>query len=107
MHRWFGSQAESDKQASDRESRAAERNARAARRTISSFPHLPSDSSEDEYNDCDTSLLFNIGVDGADDESADMVDAAAAAAEDGWAGDRSEIFVAVGMSGTNEVGGHS
>ena len=26
------------------------------------------------------------------------------AAEDGWAGDRSEIFVAVGMSGTNERG---
>ena len=70
MHRWWGSSADSDKQ-------AAERNSRAARRTISGFPHIPSDSSEDEYNDCDISLLFS--TDGANDELevGDTMDAAA------------------------------
>ena len=77
MHRWWGSKDDADQQAS-------ERNSRAARRAIQALPLVPSDSSEDEYNDCDTSLLFSIGVDGADDgvSEDDMpVDAAQAAAE--------------------------
>ena len=71
MNRWWGSSNDSDKQ-------AAERNARAARRTIAALPTVNSDS-DDEYGDCETSLLF--GVDGADDASLDNAEMAEAAAE--------------------------
>ena len=81
MNRWWGSSADSDKQSSERDSRAA-------RRTIRNLPlQLPVVSSEDEYEDCDTSLLFS--TDGQVDletssnastsAAANMVDAAAAA----------------------------
>ena len=73
MNRWWGSSADSDKQSSERDSRAA-------RRTLRTFPQIPSDSSEDEFNDCDTSLLFS--GDGQNDlvESDDDMDQQAAAA---------------------------
>ena len=48
MNRWWGSSQDSDRQAS-------EQNSRAARRTIASL-HIPSD--EDDFHDCDTSGLF-------------------------------------------------
>ena len=69
MNRWWGSKADSDNQ-------AAERNSRAARRVIQTLPQLPDSSDEDaEYNDCDTSLLFS-NVDGADDNLSDDMNAA-------------------------------
>ena len=76
MQRWFGTQADSDRQTADR-------NSRAARRTIAQQPTIPSDSSGDEYNDCDTSLIFGVdGADDVDDSSAEMaVTAQQAAAE--------------------------
>ena len=71
MNRWWGNKDDSEKQAS-------ERNSRAARRVINSLPDVDSDSSDVEYNDCDASLNLGIGVDGADDISDDgmPVDAA-------------------------------
>ena len=60
MNRWFGTQADSDRQASERSSRAA-------RRTIAGLqiPLVLSDE-DDEFNDCETSLHLPI-VDGTDD----------------------------------------
>ena len=65
MHRWFGSSSDSDRQASERDSRAARRTIRELR--------LSSDS-EDDYGDAETSLhvsLQNItlNLDGQGDEN--------------------------------------
>ena len=74
MNRWWGGSKESEQQSS-------ERDARAARRTISKLPRSPSTDSEDDYRDCDTSLIFG-NVDGNDDlpSEDEAMDAAAAAA---------------------------
>ena len=73
MNRWWGNSSDSANQAADRDRRAA-------RRTINSLPAVLSDpgSDEDDFRDCDTSLLFG-NVDGADDldETDDMAAAAA------------------------------
>ena len=65
MHRWFGSAADSSKQASDRDQRAA-------RRTINSLD-LQLSEDEEEYQDCDVSInntsIFNL--DGQVDEDLD------------------------------------
>ena len=78
MHRWSGTSEDSLKQAADR-------SARAARRTISSFPPLVlSESDEEAFEDCDTSLsaLANVSIAQVDgNESGDEMDPAAAAAE--------------------------
>ena len=58
MNWWRGSKADSERQASDR-------NARAARRTINTLPQLVLSSDEDDYQECDTSLLFS--TDGQND----------------------------------------
>ena len=80
MNRWWGSSNDSAKQAS-------ERDRRAAKRFINTLPDL-SDSEEENFNDCETSInnksIYQLDGD-ADSESdtnsnADMVDAAAAAA---------------------------
>ena len=60
MNRWFGSAADSQQQAS-------ERDRRAARRTIAGLSHLVLSDSEDDFNDCNTTLGHQ--VDGQDDES--------------------------------------
>ena len=75
MHRWTGSSEDSLKQAADR-------SARAARRTISSFPTLVLSDSDEDFADCETSLInASIGqVDGNESEADEMVDAAQAAA---------------------------
>ena len=59
MNRWWGNKDDSAKQASDRDSRAA-------RRTIRDLPLQVVVSSEDEYEDCDTSLRF--ATDGTNDD---------------------------------------
>ena len=64
MNWWNGSKKDSDLQAS-------ERNSRAARRAINSLSPLVLSSDDDEqYQDCDTSLLY-ANVDGADDQVLD------------------------------------
>ena len=60
MFRWSGSQKDSDQQASDR-------NSRAARRTIAGQTVPTPLSDEEEFQDCDTSLLFS--TDGANDDA--------------------------------------
>ena len=57
MNRWPGSADDSARQASDRDSRAA-------RRYLAQIPQVTSDS-DDDFRDCETSLLFS--GDGADD----------------------------------------
>ena len=64
MNRWLGSKGTSDKQAS-------ERNSRAARRTIAGLPVPLVLSDDDEFQDCDTSLLFS--TDGAGDKDSDSL----------------------------------
>ena len=62
MNWWPGSKADSERQASDR-------NSRAARRTIATLPQVTLSSDEDDFKDCDTSLLF--ATDGANDPDSD------------------------------------
>ena len=71
MHRWSGNETDSEKQ-------AAARTSRAARRTISRLPEPTPSSDEDDFKDCDTSILFS-NLDGADDPdtSGDEMSAAA------------------------------
>ena len=72
----FGGKDESNRQ-------AAERNARAARKTLAEQQQLLnilSSDKDDEYRDCDTSLIFG-NVDGADDGDDDTMSADELAAE--------------------------
>ena len=63
MHRWWGSSKDSEEQ-------AAQRERRAARKTLSEQQRiLAAVESDDEYEDCNLSNSFIIGVDGADDGS--------------------------------------
>ena len=67
MNRWFGSAADSEKQAADR-------NTRAARRTIASLPSLAL-SSDEEFGDAETSLS-NLNLDGqVDNDEEETMDA--------------------------------
>ena len=70
MNRWWGSKSDSDQQASQREQRANERDRRSARQVID---NLDLRLSEDEFEDCNTSIqnvsIFNL--DGADDGDLD------------------------------------
>ena len=63
MNRWFGSSDDSQRQAADR-------NARQARRTLRQLPKVASDSEDEVFGDCNTSLLF---VDGANDDNESVV----------------------------------
>ena len=71
MNWWPGNKQDSERQASDR-------NSRAARRTLAALPQVVL-SSDDElpYEDCDTSLLF--ATDGTNDPADDSMPLDAAA----------------------------
>ena len=74
MNRWWGSSSDSEKQAS-------ERNQRAARRIINTLPELS--DSEDDFNDCETSINNKsiYQLDGNESEDSSIVDEMSDAAE--------------------------
>ena len=71
MNRWFGNSDDSLRQAADRENRAAARNSGAARRVIAQQPSLVlSESEEDDFGDCNTTLgNLSLKLDGNEDLS--------------------------------------